>query len=48
MNLRATFSAIFGPTPVQLLFDTDVDGIPKSYGYASYDGITLNVADLLE
>ncbi|CAN7386903.1 hypothetical protein LJR153_002399 [Paenibacillus sp. LjRoot153] len=48
MKLRATFSAVFGPTPVKLLFDTDVDGKPKSYGYASYDGITLNIADLLE
>ncbi len=48
MKFRATFSAVIGPKPLKLLFDVDVDGMPKSYGYASYNGITLNIADLLE
>lgn len=48
MNFRATFSALGGPKPARLLFDTDADGKPKSYGYATYNGITLNIADLLE
>lgn len=48
MKFRATFSALGGATPAKLLFDTDADGKPKSYGYAAYGGITLNIEDLLE
>ncbi|WP_139991492.1 hypothetical protein [Paenibacillus paridis] len=48
MNFRATFSALVGAEPVRLLFDIDADGKPKSYGYATYNGITLNIKDLLE
>ncbi|MCU6798154.1 hypothetical protein OB236_39110 [Paenibacillus sp. WQ 127069] len=48
MNLRATFSVPGGATPARLLFETDVDGKPKSYGYAKYNGIILNIEDLLE
>ncbi|WP_256865215.1 hypothetical protein [Paenibacillus sp. 32352] len=48
MKFRATFSALGGATPAKLLFDTDADGKPKSYGYASYGGVTLNIEDLLE
>jgi hypothetical protein len=48
MKFRAAFSALGGPKPAKLLFDIDADGKPKSYGYASYNGITLNIADLLE
>jgi len=48
MKFRATFSSLQGPTPAKLLFDTDADGKPKSYGYATYDGITLHIEDLLE
>ncbi|WP_179032487.1 hypothetical protein [Paenibacillus kribbensis] len=48
MNFRATFSPMTGPTPASLLFDTDIDGKPKSYGYATYNGVTLNIEDLLE
>ncbi|WP_248928334.1 hypothetical protein [Paenibacillus hamazuiensis] len=47
-KFRATFSALGGATPAKLLFDTDADGKPKSYGYATYNGITLNIEDLLE
>ncbi|WP_336772526.1 hypothetical protein [Paenibacillus sp. MMO-58] len=48
MKFRAAFSALGGPKPAMLLFDKDEDGKPKSYGYATYNGITLNIADLLE
>lgn len=48
IKLRASFSALGGPTPAKLLFDADADGKPKSFGYASYNGITLNIADLSE
>ncbi|WP_169088563.1 hypothetical protein [Paenibacillus sp. PL91] len=48
MIFRATFSALLGPEPVRLLFDTDADGKPKSYRSATFNGITLNIADLLE
>lgn len=48
MNMRATFSAVFGPSPQKLLFDMDAYGKPKSYGYATYNGITLRIEDLLE
>lgn len=48
MKFRATFSSMTGSMPARLLFDTDVDGKPKSYGYATYNGITLNIEDLLE
>lgn len=48
MNLRVTFSAVAGPSPLKLLFEPGADGKAKSYGYASYGGITLEVVDLLE
>lgn len=48
MNFRATFSALGGAKPAKLLFDTDTDGNPKSYGSVTYNGITLNIKDLLE
>lgn len=48
MNFRATFSAIFGSEPSKLLFAADEDGKPKSYGYATYDGVKLHIEDLLE
>lgn len=48
MKFRATFSALWGATPAKLLFDTDADGQPKSYGYATYDGTTLRIEDLFE
>jgi hypothetical protein len=48
MKFRAAFSKIAGDTPPKLLFEKAEDGKPKSYGYATYNGITLNVADLLE
>lgn len=48
MNLRAAFSAIFGAGPSKLLFEASEDGKPKSYGYAEYDGVKLNIEDLLE
>jgi len=49
MNLRATFSAILGTnTPAKLLFDIGTDGKPKSYGYSTYNNITLNMSTLLQ
>ncbi|MNO19628.1 hypothetical protein D3C76_93620 [compost metagenome] len=48
MNLRATFSAVAGSTPLKLLFDADADGNPKSYGYSTYNGVTLKIEDMLE
>jgi hypothetical protein len=48
MNFRSAFSAVFGTVPLKLLFEPDADGKPKSFGYASYNGITLNIEDLLE
>ncbi|WP_248930652.1 hypothetical protein [Paenibacillus hamazuiensis] len=48
MNFRATFGAAFGAAPAKLLFDMDADGKPKSYGYATYNGVTLNIEDLSE
>ncbi|MBP1977013.1 hypothetical protein [Cohnella thailandensis] len=48
MKLRATFSAVFGSEPLKLLFDPDSDGKPKSHGYSSYNGVTLDIADLIE
>ncbi|MDR6881942.1 hypothetical protein [Bacillus sp. 3255] len=48
MNFRATFGVAFGSNPAKLLFGPDVDGKPKSYGYATYNGVTLNIEDLYE
>ncbi|MDQ8735611.1 hypothetical protein [Paenibacillus sp. LHD-38] len=48
MKLRATFSPVFGPSPTKLLFEADVDGNPKSYGHATYNGVTLHISDLSE
>lgn len=48
MKLRATFSAITADAPLRLLFEHDSDGRPKSFGYASYNGVRLNVEDLSE
>lgn len=46
MDLKATFSALGGNMPAKLLFDTDTDGNPKSYGYVRYNGVKLNIKDL--
>ncbi|WP_337101850.1 hypothetical protein [Paenibacillus sp. YIM B09110] len=49
MNIRATFASGGSYlSPTNLLFDIDVDGLPKSYGYATYYGTTLNIEDLIE
>jgi len=53
MSFRVVFSAIFGSDssgllPSKLLFELDADGKPKSYGFAQYDGVRLNIEDLLE
>jgi len=47
MRLRATFSKIVGDTPPKLLFDQAEDGRPKSFGYAEYNGVRLNIEDML-
>jgi hypothetical protein len=47
MKLRVSFSELVGGPP-KLLFEKAEDGKPKSYGHASYRGITLRVEDLVE
>ncbi len=48
MNFRATFGPIGTAPEAKLIFDTDpADGKPKSYGYVKYNGVTLNVSDLI-
>jgi len=47
MKLRAVFSSVSGGGP-KLLFESASDGKPKSYGYAKYKGITLDIKDMLE
>lgn len=46
MKLRATFSQASYDQPPQLLFEPAEDGKPKSYGYARYNGLQLNIKDL--
>ncbi len=46
MKLKATFSVLGGNMPAKLLFDKDADGNPKSYGYVTYNGVTLNISEL--
>lgn len=46
MKLRVTFSEITSGPP-KLLFDEAEDGKPKSYGYAEYDGVRLNIEDMI-
>jgi hypothetical protein len=48
MKLRVAFSKVAGFEPPKLLFEKTEDGKPKSYGYASYRGRTLNIEDMLE
>lgn len=48
MKLRATFSALGTAGPVKLLFGPGEDGRPKSFGYSSFQGITLRVEDMEE
>ncbi len=50
MKLRMTFSAASfdGGLLPELLLDTAEDGKPKSYGYAKYNGIQLNIEDLVD
>lgn len=47
MKLKATFSQLFGKTPVKIIFDMDENGKPKSYGYAKYKETILRIEDLL-
>lgn len=48
MKLRATFSKIVGGDLPKLLFEQASDGKPKSYGYTTNRGVTLNIEDMLE
>jgi hypothetical protein len=48
MKLRATFSQVSFELPPKLLFDEAEDDKPKSYGYATYNGVTLRIEDLEE
>ena len=47
MDLKATFSPITSQPPARLIFEPDEHGRPKSYGYATYNGVTLRIEDLL-
>jgi hypothetical protein len=46
MKLRVTFSQASYEKPPRLLFEPAQDGKPKSYGYASYNGVQMNIEDL--
>ena len=46
MKLRAVFSNVTFELPPKLLFDKAEDGKPKSYGYATYNGVTMNIEDM--
>jgi hypothetical protein len=48
MKFRAAFSKASYSDPPKLLFEKAEDGKPKSYGYAAYRGITLNIEDMSE
>lgn len=48
MKFRAAFSSMDGGMPIRLLFEKAEDGRPKSFGYAEYNGVRLNIEDLLE
>ncbi len=48
MQLRATFSPMLSQEPVRLLFERGSDGLPKSYGYATYGDRTLHIEALEE
>jgi hypothetical protein len=48
MKFRAAFSKFSDNDPPKLLFEKAEDGKPKSYGYAAYRGITLNIDDMSE
>ncbi len=46
MKLRATFSQLSYQSPPRLLFEPAEDGKPKSYGYARYNGVQMNIEEL--
>lgn len=46
MKLRATFSQASYEKPPRLLFEPAHDGKPKSYGYARYNGVQMNIEDM--
>jgi len=46
MKLRATFSQTSFEKPPRLLFEPAEDGKPKSFGFARYNGVQLNIEDL--
>jgi hypothetical protein len=48
MKLRAVFSKGNYENPPRLLLEEDEDGKPKSYGYAKYKGVKLNIEDMIE
>ncbi|MGN6711205.1 hypothetical protein [Anaerocolumna jejuensis] len=47
MNFRATYGPVRAAKPAELLFDIDTDGNPKSFGTVTYNGVTLNISDLI-
>lgn len=48
MALRVTFERSGIDEPTKISFRPAADGNPESFGFASYDGVTLKVSDLLE
>lgn len=48
MKLRLVFSPMSFTQPPKLLFEPAEDGQPKSFGYARYNGVQLNVENLSE
>ena len=47
LDARVTFTQKSLRDPVMLSFEEAEDGHPASYGYATYDGETVNVSDML-
>ena len=48
MKCRIWFRRTGSVAPSKLLFDTDSDGIQKSFGYAEYDAVRLDVEEMSE
>ena len=48
IKLRFALSAITKDAPMKLLFEKAADGKPKSFGYAEYNGIRINIEDMMD
>jgi hypothetical protein len=47
MKLQITFDSLGGQRPSAIIFEKDADGLPTSRGFAEYDGVRLEVAELI-